>query len=122
MASLPIIHSILKVHFNTNTTVHPILLRMMAANILTSTNIDYLQRHFNVACQQVIILNREVSRYMDRHEHDTSTKAMRYSIRLKLIILEGTRGRFFEYAKLCKRRIEFVKESLVVGQIDRLAI
>ena len=63
--------------------------------------IFFKEQHFQHACDQITILNREITMLQKRYKQKTSEnqKSYRYNIRLKLATLEGVRCVFHRYAE-----------------------
>ena len=106
---------------NNGTQDHP-----YTHKIITSNNEQYVRKHFNMACEQVALLNQTVNRLVLRNrssEITGSLKSLRYSYRLQLIVLEGTRSMFYNYAVLCSTRlIELKQIDDVRRETERMAV
>ena len=62
---------------------------------------------FAYACHQVVLINSEMEALRVRYERAEKNRerAFLYSQRLRLIVLEGTRTMFYEYATACSDRL-----------------
>ena len=63
--------------------------------------IFFKEQHFQHACDQITILNREITMLQKRYKQMTSEnqRSFKYNIRLKLATLEGVRCVFHCYAE-----------------------
>ena len=60
---------------------------------------------FRRACQQIRLLNRRIDDAQVRYDrgYSANQRSYRYTLRLQLATLEGTRNMFYEYA--CRRQL-----------------
>lgn len=90
------------------TQIHPYTHKIIASN-----DIEYIRKHFKMASEQVSLLNLNIERMVLRNrncEFEGSLKSLRYSYRLQLIVLEGTRSMFYNYSVICNSRIAELKQ------------
>ncbi|KAH3711370.1 hypothetical protein DPMN_070879 [Dreissena polymorpha] len=67
------------------------------------------ERHFRYACQQVMMISRQVEEVTRRYHgvDRTGDTISRYNIRLRLSILDGVRNMYYEFA--AKKAAEIVE-------------
>lgn len=65
-----------------------------------SGKIRELNSMFHKACNQIILLNNQIDALQSRYDGavKANKRAFRYSLRLRLAVLEGVRNMFYEYA------------------------
>lgn len=70
---------------------------------------------FAYACRQVVLINSELEALRVRYERAEKNRerAFLYSQRLRLIVLEGTRTMFYEYATACSDRLASLHEEMI---------
>ena len=63
-------------------------------------DLDAAESLFRRACEQVLILNKEVENLTSRYSESEKrgNKALCYQLRLRISVLEGVRNMFYEYA------------------------
>ena len=73
------------------------------------------ERQFRRACEQVIILNKEVEHLTKRYESATTfgNKTLRDQLRLRISVAEGVRNMFYEFAD---------HKATVITQLQRLIL
>ena len=93
---------------NKNTTIILYLYIMNSSHSEDTSRTSYLQevilfkeQQFQYACDQITILNREITILQKRYKQMTSEnqRSFKYNIRLKLATLEGVRCVFHRYAE-----------------------
>ena len=100
---------------------HPNLSEVSTAEMSISMNSDFRQSleiaesHFRKACEQVIVMNRQIKDLTDRFEEAESAgnKTMRYKLRLRLSVIEGVRNMFYEFA---------AQKAVTITQLQRLVL
>ncbi|KAI0234580.1 hypothetical protein LSAT2_015181 [Lamellibrachia satsuma] len=72
---------------------------------------------FAYACRQVVLINSEIEALRVRYERAEKNRerAFLYSQRLRLIVLEGTRTMFYEYATACSDRLASLHEEMILS-------
>ena len=78
-------------------------------------SLEIAESHFRKACEQVIVMNRQIKDLTDRFEEAESTgnKTMRYKLRLRLSVIEGVRNMFYEFA---------AQKAVTITQLQRLVL
>ena len=73
------------------------------------------ENRFRKACEQMVIMNRYIKDLTDRfNEADAAgNKTMRYTLRLRLSVIEGVRNMFYEFA---------AQKALTITQLQRLLL
>ena len=73
------------------------------------------EQHFRRACEQVLILNKEVEHLTKRYEttETVGNKTLRDQLRLRISVAEGVRNMFYEFAAL---------KATVITQLQRLVL
>lgn len=73
-----------------------------------------LNQQICYACDQVMILNTQIKDLETRYDRaaDVQSKSFRYSLRLRLATLEGTRTMFLEYAKKKAIRLDTIEAEV----------
>lgn len=58
------------------------------------------ERRFRTACQQIILLNRKLDDLQKRYRSakKDNLRTFRYSLRLRLAVVEGLRNMYYDYA------------------------
>ena len=81
---------------------------------LVKCDIRALNHVFHKSIRQVIILNEQIVVMKARYERacGVDRKSMRYTLRLRLAAVEGTRDMYYEYARLKCREIEQLQDTL----------
>ena len=77
--------------------------KMSATNIITASvdeRIESVSDRFQLVCSQLRILNRHIGEIQHRYKvaDQKHQKSFRYSIRIRLCVLEGVRNMHYEYA------------------------
>ena len=74
-----------------------------------------LQTKFRKACQQVVLLNNRVLDAQARYDRAFSenSRSFHYTLRLKLVTLEGVRNMVYEYARLRADQLDALREKLI---------
>lgn len=87
---------------------------MASEAYLTKCDIRALNQVFHKAIRQVIILNEKIVENKCRYGRVTKTdrRSMRYTMRLRLAAVEGTRNMYYEYAAAKCREIEDLQDKL----------
>ena len=69
---------------------------------------------FQHSCNQILILNSRIEDAQSRFDHAITSRqsTFRYSIRLRLVTLEGIRNMFYEYASRVSERLESLQHQL----------
>ena len=69
---------------------------------------------FQHSCNQILILNSRIEDAQSRFDHAITNRqsTFRYSIRLRLVTLEGIRNMFYEYASRVSERLETLQLQL----------
>ncbi|KAK2179845.1 hypothetical protein NP493_469g00053 [Ridgeia piscesae] len=72
---------------------------------------------FAYACRQVVLINDEMEAVRARYERaeKNGARAFLYSQRLRLIVLEGTRTMFYEYATACSDKLASLHDEMILG-------
>ena len=76
---------------------------MSATNIITASvdeRIESVSDRFQLVCSQLRILNRHIGEIQHRYKvaDQKHQKSFRYSIRIRLCVIEGVRNMHYEYA------------------------
>ena len=73
------------------------------------------EQHFRRACEQVLILNKEVEHLTKRYEtaETVGNKTLRDQLRLRISVAEGVRNMFYEFA---------AHKATVITQLQRLVL
>ena len=81
---------------------------------LVKCDIRALNDVFHKAIRQVIVLNEKIAENKCRYGRVTKAdrRSMRYTTRLRLAAIEGTRNMYFEYASVKCHEIEDLQEKL----------
>lgn len=81
---------------------------------LVKCDIRAMNNIFHKAIRQVIILNEKIVDNKCRYGRVTKTnrRSMRYTTRLRLAALEGTRNMYYEYASIKCHEIEDLQDKL----------
>ena len=89
----------------------------MSINMNTAVREDLIvaERQFRSACEQVLILNKEVEHLTKRYETATTigNKTLRDQLRLRISVAEGVRNMFYEFADV---------KATVITQLQRLIL
>ena len=89
----------------------------MSINMNAAVREDLIvaERQFRRACEQVLILNKEVEHLTKRYETATKigNKALRDQLRLRISVAEGVRNMFYEFAD---------HKATVITQLQRLIL
>jgi hypothetical protein len=72
------------------------------------------ERRFRRACEQIILLNARLGELQIRYNKakDVNHKSFRYSLRLRLSVLEGLRNTYFEYAHAKAEKVGELRKEL----------
>ena len=88
-------------------------------------NLEYLRFQFNtinlkfhVACKQLVAVNNNINMLQARYDRANTTgmKSFRYSLRLKLAVLEGLRTVMYEYA--CRQADNLDELECKISQLE----
>ena len=81
---------------------------------LVKCDIRALNHIFHKSIRQVIILNEQIVNMKSRYQRacDINRKSMRYTLRLRLAAIEGTRNMYYEYARVKCGEIEGLQDTL----------
>lgn len=73
-----------------------------------------LNRQICQACDQVVMINTQIKDLEVRYDRaaDEKRKSFRYSLRLRLATLEGTRTMYLEYAKKKATCLDEIEEEI----------
>ena len=97
----------------------------MASNFLLPTmeeQINDLDVKFKLACNQLRLLNSRISIVQKRYDRANSQqkRSFRYSIRIQLCVLEGTRNMYYEYASKLADTLDLLRSRMgyiIVGGV-----
>ena len=87
-------------------------------------DLDAAESLFRRACEQVLILNKEVENLTSRYSESEQrgNKAVCYQLRLRISVLEGVRNMFYEYAAQKANVItELQRHVLAVDDNDNMS-
>jgi hypothetical protein len=72
------------------------------------------ENKFIKACQQISVIDRKLQALHHRHRlaNATGNRAMRYTIRLTLVTIEGVRTAYYEYAHMKADEIADIRKEL----------
>lgn len=95
----------------------------MSANSYTSLRRQLIstESFFRKSCEQVFVLNRhvqETTRRFNSSDHK-GNKVLRYSLRLRLSVLEGVRNMYYEFA--AKQAAEIVELQRRILDVEQTA-
>ena len=89
----------------------------MSINMNAAVREDLIvaERQFRRACEQVLILNKEVEHLTKRYEsaRTVGNKTLRDQLRLRISVTEGVRNMFYEFADV---------KATVITQLQRLIL
>ena len=89
----------------------------MSSNMNAAVREDLVvaEQHFRRACEQVLILNKEVEHLTKRYEtaEIVGNKTLRDQLRLRISVAEGVRNMFYEFA---------AHKATVITQLQRLIL
>ena len=79
------------------------------------------ERQFRLACEQVLILNKEVEHLTKRYESATTrgNKTLRDQLRLRISVAEGVRNMFYEFADYKATVITQLQRLVLATDVDR---
>ena len=87
-------------------------------------DLDAAESLFRRACEQVLILNKEVENMTSRYSESEQrgNKALCYQLRLRISVIEGVRNMFYEYAAQKANVIkELQRHILAVDDSDNMS-
>ena len=75
---------------------------------------------FRRACEQVLILNKEVEKLTNRYNEAevTGNKPLHYQLRLRISVIEGVRNMFYEYAAQKANVITELQRHILAADVD----
>ena len=75
---------------------------------------------FRRACEQVLILNKEVEKLTNRYNEAEATgnKPLHYQLRLRISVIEGVRNMFYEYAAQKANVITELQRHILAADVD----
>ena len=81
------------------------------------------RQQFRTACRQVTILNERVIEAQNRIDRSNAVDrhSFRYCLRLRLIVLEGVRNVYYEYATRCAASLDDLYLDLMESSYYRTA-
>lgn len=79
------------------------------------------ERRFRRACEQIVLLNQKLEELQRRYNRakDINQKSFRYSLRLRLSVLEGIRNTYFDYAHAKAEQVGELRRDLF-GEIVQI--
>ena len=92
-------------------------LTTMCDEVFFEKQFTQINGSFEYACRQVVLINSELEALRVRYERAEKNRerAFLYSQRLRLIVLEGTRAMFYEYATACSDRLASLHEEMILS-------
>jgi hypothetical protein len=72
------------------------------------------ERRFRRSCEQIILLNTRLGELQLRYNRakDANHKSFRYSLRLRLSVMEGLRNTYYEYAHAKAEQVGQLRKEL----------
>ena len=97
------------------TTTETVVVSKSKINFLKDRLIE-LERFYNSACGQLIVLNMSMERLTARYvrAEKLGLRTCRYSLRMRMAITEGVRNMFYEYATHKAYQISKVRQEILV--------
>ena len=76
--------------------------------------IQKLNKKFQLACSQIVLLNNNIDEITVRHRRAAgdNRKSYRYTLRLRLVTLEGIRNQFHKYAARVADILQYLQSKL----------
>ena len=80
----------------------------------TQEIIQNMDAKFKKACQQLRLLNSWIERLQTRYDRAASAnkRSHRYSLRIKLCVIEGVRNMFYEYALRMADQLDDMRQQM----------
>lgn len=77
------------------------------------------ERKFRRACEQLVVLNAKIDGLQDRYNRAKAdnARAFRYSLRLRLSVVEGMRNMYYDYAHWQAVQVTKLRTVIFVDQL-----
>lgn len=74
---------------------------------------NQLEQKFNTACTCLKTLNKTISRMQTRYDRasEVNRRSYRYTLRIRLVVLEGVRNMYYQYAMQKAEELEAAKDQ-----------
>lgn len=75
---------------------------------------NQLEQKFNTACSCLKSLNATITRMQTRYDRASKVnrRSYRYTLRIRLVVMEGVRNMYYQYAMQKAEELEQAKETL----------
>ena len=81
-------------------------------------DLSVAEHHFRRACEQVLVLNKEVEQLTNKYNEADATdnKTLRYRLRLRISVMEGVRNMFYEFAAIKASVITQLQQCILASE------